>query len=94
MDDDRYKIAFSDRAALETFNALTRSKRNEITARIILPDRGVVNVICPMTDRPIRLDSPIITIDGRDIALRNVDAARAFNKLPRAEQVRYAYPDG
>jgi hypothetical protein len=93
MADERYKIAFSDDAALETFNALTRARRNEITARIILPDRGVANVICPITDRPIRMDSPIITIEGRDIALRNVDAARAFNKLTSAEQLRYAYPE-
>lgn len=89
----RYKIAFSDEAALAKFNALARQRRNELTARIILPDRGVANVTCPITDRPIRLDSPIINIEGRDIALRNVDAARAFNKLPHAEQVRYAYPE-
>ena len=92
-EDERYKIAFSDTAALATFNALARTRRNELTARIILPDRGVANVVCPITDRPIRLDSPIINIEGRDIALRNVDAARAFNKLTRAEQVRYAYPE-
>ena len=92
-EDETYKIAFSDTAALATFNALARTRRNELTARIILPDRGVANVICPITERPIRLDSPIINIDGRDIALRNVDAARTFNKLTRAEQVRYAYPE-
>ncbi|MAB27711.1 MAG: hypothetical protein CMJ53_00245 [Planctomycetaceae bacterium] len=92
-EDERYKIAFSDTAALATFNALARPRRNELTARIILPDQGVANVICPITERPVRLDSPIINIEGRDIALRNVDAARAFNKLTRAEQVRYAYPE-
>ena len=93
LEGGKYKIAFSDEAALATFEALARQRRNELTARIILPDQGVANVTCPITDRPIRLDSPIITIDGRNIALRNVDAARAFNKLPRAEQVRYAYPE-
>ena len=93
LEGERYKIAFADEAALARFNALARQRRNELTARIVMPDRGVVNVTCPITDRPIRLDSPIINIEGRDIAVRNVDAARAFNKLPHAEQVRYAYPE-
>jgi len=89
LEDTRYKIAFSNTDALASFNEMTRAERNELTARIILPDRGVINVICPITDRPIRLDSPIISVEGRDIALRNVDAARTFNKLSRAEQARY-----
>lgn len=82
------QIAFADQSNLEAFRTLPSARRNEIAARILMPERGISNLTCPITQKPIRMDSPVVMVDGRSIALRNVQAARAFNDLP--EEARRA----
>ena len=80
------RIAFADQINLEAFQTMPPPRRNEIAARILMPERGVSNITCPITGQPIRLDSPVVTLDGQRIALRNVQAARTFNGMPVDEQ--------
>ena len=82
------RIAFADQSNLEAFRTLPSARRNEIVARILMPERGISNLTCPITQKPIRMDSPVVVVDGQAIALRNVQAARAFNDLP--EEARRA----
>ncbi|MEE2681808.1 MAG: hypothetical protein VX641_05490 [Planctomycetota bacterium] len=81
-----HRIAFADQASLLQYQTMPSPRQNEIAARILMPERGVRNTTCPITRQPIRLDSPVVTIDGRSIALRNVQAARTFNGMPASEQ--------
>ena len=80
------EIGFLDQEALEDFKGSNPDVRNEIKAGVILPSRGVSNTMCPITNRPLRLDSPIIEVNGQLIGIRNVDAARTFNKLNKLQQ--------
>lgn len=80
------RIAFADEASLMRYQTMPSPKQNEIAARILMPERGISNTTCPVTRQPIRLDSPVVVVDGRRIALRNVQAARTFNGMPAAEQ--------
>ena len=80
------RIGFADEAALESFHRLESDERNEITAVVVLPARGIRNTTCPMTNKPLRLDSPVFEVDGRLIGVRNVKAARAFNELDPTQQ--------
>ena len=77
---------------IEAFHALTPDERNEMTARILLPERGISNITCPVTMRPVRMDSPVVRVDGRWIALRNVEAARTFNSMSFEDRRAIASP--
>ena len=88
------RIAFADQTQLEAFQEMPPPQRNEIAARILMPERGVSNTTCPITRQPIRLDSPVILLDGQRIALRNVQAARTFNGMPIAEQRAMVIDEG
>lgn len=80
------RIAFADQASLAVFETMPPARRNEIVARILMPEQGISNITCPITRKPIRLDSPVVVVDGQSIALRNVQAARAFNGMPLEAQ--------
>ena len=80
------QIAFANEASLETYQTMNAPQQNEIAASILLPERGITNTTCPITGKPVRLDSPVVMLDGQRIALRNVQAARAFNGMPEAKQ--------
>ena len=80
------RIAFADQASLDAFERMPSARRNEIVARILMPEQGISNITCPITRKPIRLDSPVVIVDGQSIALRNVQAARAFNGMPLEAQ--------
>ncbi len=80
------RIGFADSSALESFHQLKANQRNEMIAVVVLPARGIQNTLCPVTSKPLRLDSPIFEVDGRLIAVRNIKAARAFNQLDSKQQ--------
>lgn len=80
------RIGFADTSALESFHMLKANQRNEIIAFVVLPARGIQNTLCPVTSKPLRLDSPVFEVDGRLIAVRNIKAARAFNELDSKQQ--------
>jgi hypothetical protein len=80
------RIGFATASALKSFHLLEADDRNEITAVVVLPARGIQNTHCPMTSKPLRLDSPVFEVDGRLIAVRNIKAARAFNELDPTQQ--------
>lgn len=91
--DGERRIAFADQKSMDTFRTMAPGRRNEITARILLPERGVSNINCPMTGRPIRMDSPVVKVAGRWVALRNVEAARSFNELSPESQQSLAFAE-
>lgn len=79
-------VGMADQAALAEYEAAEPGRRNEIVAIVVLPARGVTNKTCPITKRPLRLDSPLIHVDGQLVGVRNVNAARTFNQLNIDEQ--------
>jgi hypothetical protein len=79
-------IGFGDDEALAAFNDSNPNLRNEIAAKVVLPSRGITNTTCPITNRPLRLDSPIVDVNGLLVGIRNVDAARTFNKMNALQQ--------
>lgn len=88
------RIAFADQASLVQYQTMPSPRQNEIAARILMPERGVSNTTCPVTRQPIRLDSPVVVVDGRRIALRNVQAARTFNGMPLSERRAMVVEEG
>ena len=83
------RIGFKSKADLEKYKSMSSGDRSELVAFFVLQKEGVRNVLCPVSKMPLRLDSPVVTVDGVSIALRNVDAARTFNQMS-SEQKRKA----
>ena len=86
-------IGFESGASLSSFKAMSSNERSELAALVVLPVQGVDNQRCPVSNKPLRLDSPIVTVDGRQIALRNIDAARKFNQMTLTEKRKAIKPD-
>lgn len=85
---DDIRIGFVDQVAIETFENNTTNRRNEIMAAIVLPTRGVLNTTCPISDQPLRLDSPVFRVNGTLIGVRNISTARTFSRMSPEEQSR------
>ena len=83
------RIGFKSNEDLEQYRSLSTDEQSEMIAFFVLQNEGVTNDRCPVSKMPLRLDSPVVTVDGISIALRNVDAARTFNKMSQ-EQKRKA----
>lgn len=75
------KIGFRNNDQVAAFHELPSDEQSEVVACFVLKREGVTNDVCPISNRPLRLDSPVVTVNGVLVGLRNVDAARAFNAL-------------
>ena len=81
-------IGFRDEAAREAFESETSNHRSETLAAFVLPSRGVVNTTCPISSKPLRLDSPVFEVNGTLIGVRNISAARTFKRMTATEQAQ------